>query len=98
MIIALLFLILFAILFPKALRFLFALTLIGGIMALGEGHAAATSDRINFISLWNSVNDVCHSDSEDADRACNQITVLETMMRNNGCKIHHKKWICPKPD
>jgi hypothetical protein len=40
MIIALLFLILFAILFPKALRFLFALLFIGGIMMLGEVHAA----------------------------------------------------------
>lgn len=39
MIIALLVLILFAILFPKALRFLFALLFIGGIMALGEVHA-----------------------------------------------------------
>ena len=39
MIYALLFLILFAILFPKALRFLFALLFIGGIMLLGEVHA-----------------------------------------------------------
>jgi hypothetical protein len=39
MIIALLFLILFAILFPKALRFLFALSFIGGIVLLGEVHA-----------------------------------------------------------
>jgi hypothetical protein len=34
MIIALLFLILFAILFPKALRFLFALLFLGGIIAM----------------------------------------------------------------
>jgi hypothetical protein len=40
MICALLFLILFAILFPKALRFLFALLFIGGIVLLGEVHAA----------------------------------------------------------
>jgi hypothetical protein len=39
MIIALLFLILFALLFPKALRFMFALLFIGGIMVLGEVHA-----------------------------------------------------------
>jgi hypothetical protein len=39
MVIALLFLILFAILFPKALRFLFALLFLGGIMVLGEVHA-----------------------------------------------------------
>ena len=39
MIIALLFLILFAILFPKALRFLFALLFIGMIAALGAAHA-----------------------------------------------------------
>jgi hypothetical protein len=40
MIVALLFLIFFAILFPKVLRFLFALLFIGGIMVLGEAHAA----------------------------------------------------------
>ena len=39
MIVALLFLILFAILFPKALRFLFALLFIGMIVALGSAHA-----------------------------------------------------------
>jgi hypothetical protein len=39
MIVALLFLILFALLFPKALRFLFALLFICGIMALGEVQA-----------------------------------------------------------
>ena len=39
MIIALLFLILFAILFPTALRFLFALLFIGMIVALGAAHA-----------------------------------------------------------
>jgi hypothetical protein len=39
MIVALLFLILSAILFPGALRLLFALMLIGGIMILGEVHA-----------------------------------------------------------
>jgi hypothetical protein len=43
MIIALLFLILFAILFPKALRFLFALLFIGGIMILGKVHAGTTA-------------------------------------------------------
>jgi hypothetical protein len=40
MIVALLFLIFFAILFPKVLRFLFALLFIGGIVLLGEVHAA----------------------------------------------------------
>jgi len=39
MIIALLFLILFAILFPRALKFLFALMFIGGIVVLSEPHA-----------------------------------------------------------
>jgi hypothetical protein len=93
MIYVLLFLILFAILFPKALRFLFALLLIGGIMAIGEVRAAP-----NFESLWHSVNDVCHSDSNNAERACNQITVLETMMKDNGCKLRHTTWVCPKSD
>jgi hypothetical protein len=41
MIAGLLFLILCALLFPKALRFLFALMFIGGIVILGEVHAAS---------------------------------------------------------
>lgn len=40
MIIAILFLILFAILFPGTLRFLFVLLLLGGIMILGGAHAS----------------------------------------------------------
>jgi hypothetical protein len=40
MIVALLFLILFALLFPKALKFLLFLMFLGGIMILGEVHAA----------------------------------------------------------
>ena len=49
MIIALLFLILFAILFPKALRFLFALLFICGIMLLGEVHAQDVNNDIGTI-------------------------------------------------
>jgi hypothetical protein len=44
MIIALLFLILFAILFPGTLRFLFVLLLIGAIMVLGGAHASGAND------------------------------------------------------
>jgi hypothetical protein len=40
MVVALLFLILFAILFPRMLRFTFVLMLLGGIMILGGAHAA----------------------------------------------------------
>jgi hypothetical protein len=54
MIYALLFLILFAILFPKALRFLFALLFIGGIMILGEVHAGpmATASCNDTLKAW----------------------------------------------
>ena len=47
MIIALLFLILFAILFPKALRFLFALLFIGGIMLFGGTNSLRPAFRYN---------------------------------------------------
>jgi len=46
MIIALLFLILFAIVFPGTLRFLFVLVLLGAIMVLGGAHAAGASDDL----------------------------------------------------
>jgi hypothetical protein len=54
MIVALLFLILSAILFPGALRLLFALMLIGGIMILGEVHAGpmATASCGDTLKAW----------------------------------------------
>ena len=58
MIIALLFLILFAILFPKALRFLFALLFIGGIMLLGEVHAKSAKTKTGFCVGDYSLKDV----------------------------------------
>ena len=56
MIVALLFLILFAILFPKALRFLLALLFIGGIMILGEVHAWRKRERVDLLKDANCVN------------------------------------------
>jgi hypothetical protein len=56
MIIALLFLILFAILFRGALRFLFALIFIGGIVILGEVHAENNRHDIGAISCYTIIN------------------------------------------
>jgi hypothetical protein len=58
MIIGLLFLILFAILFPKALKFLLLLMFIGGTMILGEVHAkpAATDHDAGILSCAAIVN------------------------------------------
>jgi hypothetical protein len=62
MIIALLFLILFAILFPKALRLLFALIFIGGIVLLGEVRAEPAIDTLICGDIvkngWNRMPDV----------------------------------------
>jgi hypothetical protein len=46
MINVLLFLILFAILFPRSLKFLLALIFIGGVMLLGEVHANEAAHKI----------------------------------------------------
>src|ERR1700730_12557020 len=54
MIIALLFLILFAILFPKALKFLLLLMFIGGIMILGEAHAEVDAGTIPCTDIVNN--------------------------------------------
>jgi hypothetical protein len=63
MIYALLFLILFALLFPKALKFLLALMFIGGIVAIGEVHAKpATLNTLLCSDIvgngWNHMPDV----------------------------------------
>ena len=63
MIIALLFLILFAILFPKALRFLFALLFLGGIMVLGEVHAKPTQCSLA-IDGKVYINKICNGEFE----------------------------------
>jgi hypothetical protein len=92
MIIALLFTILFAVLFPGALRLLFAMMFITSLFVMVENVRAEP----NWISLWQSVNEICRSGGEDSDRACNQITVLTHMMKDAGCKFHTHKWACPK--
>ena len=51
MIIALLFLILFALLFPGTLRFLFVLVLLGAIMVLGGAHAKPSNNSCNQRSI-----------------------------------------------
>jgi hypothetical protein len=61
MIIALLFLSLFALLFPKALRFLFALIFIGGIMILGEVHAAECPPFYHTGLFYRAANECDHS-------------------------------------
>jgi hypothetical protein len=63
MIVALLFLILFALLFPRALRFLFALVFIGGIMALGEVHAEPTQCSLT-INGKVYINKICNGEFE----------------------------------
>jgi hypothetical protein len=57
MIVALLFLILFAILFPKALRFLCVLLFILGIAILGEAHAKQAA--VNTLSCGDIVGEAC---------------------------------------
>jgi hypothetical protein len=63
MIIALLFLILFAILFPTALRFLFALLFICGIVALGQAHAEPTQCSLT-VDGKVYINKICNGEFE----------------------------------
>ena len=63
MIIALLFLILFALLFPGTLRFMFVLVLLGAIMVLGGAHAQSVNvETMSCSSIidngWSSMPDV----------------------------------------
>lgn len=63
MIYALLFLILFATLFPKVLQFLFALLFIGGIVFLGEVHAKPVQCFLN-VNGKTYINKICDGDFE----------------------------------
>jgi hypothetical protein len=64
MIVALLFLILFAILFPNMLRVLLALMFIGGIMILGEVHAASPNVQ-QLISHERQLDAQCRGNGTD---------------------------------
>jgi hypothetical protein len=88
MIIALLMLILFAILFPKVLRFLFALLFLGGIIALSEVHAKPSS----WISYWHSLDEQCRGGSgDDANtiKACNKRSAIDKILADQGCAFRY---------
>ena len=63
MIYVLLFLILFAILFPRMMRFLFALLFIGGIMIFGEVHAEPTKCSLT-VNGTVYINKICNGEFE----------------------------------
>ncbi len=100
MIIAMLFLILFALLFPGALRFLFALIFIGSIIALGEAHANPV------ISYWHQLDEQCRGSSGDkANQACDKRLAVDEVLKEQGCKFHYPSgwpelngeyWKCPQ--
>jgi hypothetical protein len=46
-------------LFPKALRFLFALMFIGGIMIIGEAHASELQKSQALARHWDVLNNEC---------------------------------------
>jgi len=106
MIVALLFLIFFAILFPKALRFLFALLLIGGIMVLGEVHAASnepTGSRL--ITAYQQTKARCvkygdgtplhYKAGDRGERDCEDLGYIIETMQDYGCHYKNYRWQCP---
>jgi hypothetical protein len=103
MIIAILFLILFAILFPGTLRFLFVLLLLGGIMILGGAHATAVSkDDISrsLIDSWQTYNEVCRGSTnpELADLACNERQKVGAQLEQIGCIYGNNGAYTPEND
>ena len=84
MIIALLFLILFALLFPGTLRFLFVVLLFGAIMILGGAHATPT------VSYWHQLDEQCRGKSGDkADQACIKRSAIDEILTKQGCKFRY---------
>jgi hypothetical protein len=85
MIIALLFLILFALLFPKALKFLLALMFIGGIMILGEVHASEIDKSKAMARQWDIINNECRGGGRLGTGACAERDKLDVLFEKRGC-------------
>jgi hypothetical protein len=85
MIIALLFLIFFAILFPGALRLLFALLFIGGIIALGEAHASEIDKSKAMARHWDIVNNDCRTSGRLGTGSCAERDKLDILLVKRGC-------------
>ena len=104
MIIALLFLILFAILFPKALRFLFALLFIGGIVALGEVRATPRESTGQLIMSYEPTKARCikygngaalnYDAGDRGERDCEDLGYIIKTLNNDGCRYSHNHWQC----
>jgi hypothetical protein len=97
MIIALLFMILIAILFPKALRFLFALLFIGGIMILGKVHAATDEWATATVMAWKLAAAQCNRTIHFKGRACSRLASIESKLEGHGCTVNMAMWWCPLP-
>jgi hypothetical protein len=105
MIIALLFLILFAILFPKALRFLFALLFLGAIIVLGEVHAATNRESTDqLISSYAPTKARCikygngiplnYDAGDRGERDCEDLGYIIKTLTGDGCHYKHNRWEC----
>lgn len=88
MVIGLLFLIFLAIACPRALRFLFALMVIGAIMAFGEGHAAPSS----WVSHWHSLDEQCRGGSGNDPstlQSCDKRSNVSNILIHQGCSFRY---------
>lgn len=104
MIIALLFLILFALLFPGTLRFLFMVLLLGSIMVLGGAHAEDTTDQLiasypqakyRCIKYGNG-HPIDYDSGERGERDCENLGYIIKTLASDGCHYKNTRWFCKK--
>jgi hypothetical protein len=106
MIIALLFLILFAILFPGALRFLFGL-LIVSVMVIGASHDATSENTTDqLIASYPQAKARCikygngspidYDAGDRGERDCENLGYIIKTLTADGCHYKKDHWICIK--
>jgi len=102
MIIALLFLILFAILFPKALRFLIIISILA--LGIAASHARETTDEL--VASYQPAKARCikygggtplnYDAGERGERDCENLGYIIKTLMEAGCHYKKAKWICIK--
>jgi len=93
MVVAILLLILFAVLFPKVLRFLIIVTILA--IGVAASHAKPTSDfATRTVTAWKLAARACNIDNLKS-RACRREDELDRVLTSHGCMVNMAMWWCP---
>ena len=94
MVVAILLLILFAVLFPKVLRFLIIVTILA--IGVAASHAKPTSDfATRTVTAWKLAAGQCNGTSSFKGPACTRLESIEAKLVAHGCMVNMAMWWCP---